>query len=105
MIKDGVRVDVAFTEHIALFEANSDRQQSKRELVGDVFELVTDLRSPAMLPVQEVQVVDDQQSDLARQHEVQRSFGKLTSATFDCAGVGKKVAQRLVEILHACTAL
>lgn len=59
MIKDGVRVDVAFTEHIALFEANSDRQQSKRELVGDVFELVTDLRSPAMLPVQEVQVVDD----------------------------------------------
>ena len=28
MIKDGVRVDVAFTEHIALFEANSDRQQS-----------------------------------------------------------------------------
>jgi hypothetical protein len=46
MIKDAVRVDVAFTEHIALFEANSDRQQSKRELVGDVFELVTDLRPP-----------------------------------------------------------
>jgi hypothetical protein len=46
MIKDGIRVDVAFTEHIALSEANSDRQQSKRELVRDVFELVTDLRFP-----------------------------------------------------------
>jgi hypothetical protein len=56
--QNGIIVGGALHQDAALPQTDPDGQQRERKVVGDVFEVVADLHSPVVLPMQEVQIVD-----------------------------------------------
>jgi hypothetical protein len=63
--------------------------------------MVADLDPVGLPPPQEVQIVDDQQPHLTRQHAVQDPVAELAGRALETAGVAEKLQQRPVEVLHA----
>ena len=70
-----------------------DQDKGDGELVGDEFEVVTDFHPVGGPPVQEVQVVDDEQANLAGQERVQGAAREIRSVTPRGAGVGEELQQ------------
>jgi hypothetical protein len=60
-----------------LVQVHAHEQQRHRELVGDVLELITDLDRGFRPPPQKMQVIHDQEPNLAGQKTIQGTVGEL----------------------------
>jgi hypothetical protein len=71
------------------------------KLVGDPLEMVADLDAAGLAPLQEVQVVQDQQAHLAGQHTVQGLQTELGGGGVLTTRVAEELQHLPVEVLHA----
>jgi hypothetical protein len=81
-------------------EADADEQEGDGELVGQPFEMVRHLAAVAAVHVQEVDVIDHDETGLARRHTVRGPVGQLGGVAPLGAGVAVEAAQHRVEAAH-----
>ena len=89
----GFTLGASLGEQSGVGESDTHQHKGDRELVGDEFEVVTDLHPVGGPPPQEVQVIDDEQAHLTGQKRVQGAAREIGSVAPRRAGVSEEVQQ------------
>lgn len=90
----------ALVQQTPLAQAHADEEERDRELVGQPLEMVGHLSTIAPVEVQEVDVVDDDEAGLARQHAVGGPVGELGGVAPLGSGMGVEATEHGVEAAH-----